>query len=173
MVQRVALLAALLGLAALPAEAQTPGIVTNGKVIVSLSGVGQVKFGMSPKQVRSAAGIHLRSERRGACRYLVDGPPGSIQRTDYRFAGGKLVTVSVHTRELYRTPKGVRKGTPLATLRERYPGMTTKPAIGGGTNHVYAPPSGSDRRFVFLVGNGKVLSFRSGPAPAVMLEECY
>lgn len=163
---------AALGLAGVPATAQTPGIFTDGKIVVSLSGVGKVRFGMTPAQVRTAAGIYLRSERRGACRYLVDGPPGGRRRTDFRLENKRLVTVSVH-QKAYRTPKRVGTGTRLARLKAAYTGMRTKRAIGGGTNHIYKPSGSSKRRFVFLVAGGKVESFRSGPAPAVFLEECY
>ncbi len=131
-----------------------------------------MRFGMSPAQVRSAAGIHLRSERRGACRFLVDGPPNSIRRTDFRFVDRKLVAVHVH-QGAYRTPKGIGKGSTLARLKEAYPGMRTKQAIGGGTNHIFNPPGPGKARFVFLVAGTKVESFRSGRAPAVFLEECY
>ena len=68
-------LAAAISLAA-PAAAQTPGLVP-GLHHLHLKGIGKVRFGMTVKEARDAAGVHMVKSRVNECTYLDAGPPGT------------------------------------------------------------------------------------------------
>jgi hypothetical protein len=64
----VALLAAAAIALAAPASAQAPGMVP-GVHDVHLKGIGEVRFGMTVKQARDAAGVHMTRGRVNECTY--------------------------------------------------------------------------------------------------------
>jgi hypothetical protein len=74
----LALLAADVIALAAPASAQAPGMVP-GVHDVHLKGIGKVRFGMTVKQARDAAGVHMTKSRVNECTYLDAGPPGTGQ----------------------------------------------------------------------------------------------
>ena len=118
----LALLAAAAIALAAPASAQAPGMVP-GVHDVHLKGIGEVRFGMTVKQARDAAGVHMTKSRVNECTYLDAGPPRTGQGPTLMFVGGKLRVVSTsRPRREFSTPKGVGVGTRLRRVRRLYPG---------------------------------------------------
>src|ERR687891_1519775 len=114
---------ALIATAALvaPASAQAPGMVP-GVHDLHLKGIGEVRFGMTFKQARDAAGVHMVKSRVNECTYLDAGPPGTGQGPTLMFVGGKLRVVSTsRPRRDYSTPKGVGGGTKVRRGGGPYP----------------------------------------------------
>jgi hypothetical protein len=167
-----ALLAAALVALAAPAAAQAPGMVP-GVHDLHLKGIGDVRFGMTVKQARDAAGVHMTKSRVNQCTYLVAGPPGTGKGPTLMFVGGKLRVVSTtRSRRAFSTPKGVGVGTRLRRVRRLYPGGERTINIGapGGFNLVWK--RGRKRRFVFEVYNGRVFGIKSGVMPWIKWQEC-
>jgi hypothetical protein len=165
------LLVAAIGLAA-PAAAQAPGMVP-GVHNLHLKGIGKVRFGMTVKQARDAAGVWMVKSRVNECTYLDAGPPRTGQGPTLMFVGGKLRVVSTsRPRREFSTPKGVGVGTRLRRVRRLYPGGERTVNIGapGGFNLVWK--RGRTRRFVFEIYNGKVFGIKSGVMPYVKWQEC-
>jgi hypothetical protein len=166
-----ALFAAAIVLAA-PASAQAPGMVP-GVHDVHLKGIGEVRFGMSVKEAREAAGVHMRKSRVNECTYLDAGPPGTGQGPTLMFVGGKLRTVATtRPRREFSTPKGVGVGTKARRVRRLHPGAERTINIGapGGFNLVWK--RGRKRRFVFEIYNGRVFGIKSGVMPYIKWQEC-
>ena len=167
-----ALLGATLIALAEPAAAQAPGMVP-GVHDVHLKGIGEVRFGMSVKEARDAAGVHMVKSRVNQCTYLDAGPPGTGQGPTLMFVGGKLRVVSTsRPRREFSTPKGVGVGTRLRRVRRLYPGGERTINIGapGGFNLVWK--KGWKRRFVFELYNRKVFGIKSGVMPWIKWQEC-
>jgi hypothetical protein len=164
-------LAVAIGVAA-SAVAQEPGLVP-GVHHLHLKGIGEVRFGMTVKQARDAAGVWMVKSRVNECTYLDAGPPGTGQGPTLMFVGGKLraVTTSRPRRE-FSTPKGVGVGTRVRRVRRLYPGSERTVNIGapGGFNLVWK--RGRERRFVFEIDNGRVFGIKSGVMPYVKWQEC-
>ena len=166
-----AVAAALTALVA-PAAAQAPGMIP-GVHDVHLKGIGEVRFGMTVKQARDAAGVHMTKSRVNEYTYLDAGPPRTGQGPTLMFVGGKLRVVSTsRPRRHYSTPKGVGVGTRLRRVRRLYPGAERTINIGapGGFNLVWK--RGRKRRFVFEIYNRKVFGIKSGVMPWVKWQEC-
>jgi hypothetical protein len=164
-------LAAAVALAA-PAAAQAPGMVP-GVHDVHLKGIGKVRFGMTVKQARDAAGVHMTKGRVNQCTYLTAGPPRTGQGPTLMFVRGKLR--SVHTRRPrgdFATPKGVDIGTPVRRVRHLYPGGFRTDNIGAPEGFNLVWKRGRNRRLVFEISNGRVFGMRSGMMPWVMWQEC-
>jgi hypothetical protein len=171
---RLGLAAAALVLVALvaPAAAQAPGMVP-GVHDLHLKGIGKVRFGMSVKEARDAARVHMVKSRVNRCTYLDAGPPGTGRGPTLMFVGGKLRVVSTsRPRRDYATPKGVGVGTRLRRVRRLYPGGERTANIGApdGFNLVWR--KGRERRFVFEIYNGRVFGIKSGVMPWVKWQEC-
>jgi hypothetical protein len=155
-----------------PAAAQAPGMVP-GVHDVHLKGIGEVRFGMTVKQARDAAGVHMVKSRVNECTYLDAGPPRTGQGPTLMFVGGKLRVVSTsRPRREYSTPKGVGVGTKVRRVRRLYPGGERTINIGapGGFNLVWK--RGRERRFVFETYNGRVFGIKSGVMPWIKWQEC-
>jgi hypothetical protein len=88
-----------------PAAAQAPGMIP-GVHDVHLKGIGEVRFGMTVKQARDAAGVHMTKSRVNECTYLSAGPPGTGQGPTLMFVGGKLRVVSTSRRRRHQGPAG-------------------------------------------------------------------
>lgn len=164
-------LAAAIALAA-SAAAQTPGLVP-GVHDLHLKGIGKVRFGMTVKEARDAAGVYMVKSRVNECTYLDSGPPGTGQGPTLMFVGGKLRVVTTRRpRREFSTPKGVGVGTRLRRVRRLYPGAERTTNIGSpqGFNLVWR--RGHKRRFVFEINNGKVFGIKSGVMPYVKWQEC-
>ena len=122
-------LAAAIALAA-SAAAQTPGLVP-GVHDLHLKGVGKVRFGMTVKEARDAAGVYMSKSRANECTYLDSGPPGTGQGPTLMFVGGKLRVVTTRRpRREFSTPKGVGVGTRVRRVRRLYPGAERTTNIG-------------------------------------------
>jgi hypothetical protein len=166
-----ALLATLIGLA-VPAAAQAPGMVP-GVHDLHLKGIGKVRFGMTVKEARQAAGVAMSKSRVNECTYLVAGPPRTGKGPTLMFVRGKLRVVSTsRSRRAFSTPKGVGVGTKVRRVRRLYPGAKRTINIGapGGFNLVWKP--GRERRFVFETYDGRVFGIKSGVMPYIMWQEC-
>ncbi len=169
-------LSALLASAAIalaaPAAAQAPGMVP-GVHDVHLKGIGKVRFGMSVKEARDAAGVHMVKSRVNQCTYLDAGPPGTGQGPTLMFVRGKLRVVSTsRPRRDFSTPKGVGVGTRLRRVRRLYPNgeRTTNIGAPGGFNLVWK--RGRKHRFVFEIYNRRVFGIKSGVMPYIKWQEC-
>jgi hypothetical protein len=164
-------LAAAIALAA-PAAAQAPGMVP-GVHDVHLKGIGKVRFGMSVKEARDAAGVHMVKSRVNECTYLDAGPPGTGQGPTLMFVGGRLRVVSTsRPRGEFSTPKGVGVGTRLRRVRRLYPGAERTINIGAPQGFNLVWKRGRQRRFVFEIGNRKVFGIKSGVMPYIKWQEC-
>ena len=157
---------------AVPAVAQTPGLVP-GLHHLHLKGVGKVRFGMTVKQARDAAGVYMVKSRVNECTYLDAGPPGTGQGPTLMFVGGKFRVVTTRRpRGEFSTPKGVGRGTKLRRVRRLYPGGERTVNIGAPQGFNLVWKRGRARRFVFEISNGKVFGIKSGVMPWVKWQEC-
>jgi hypothetical protein len=164
-------LAAVIAFAA-SAGAQTPGLVP-GVHDLHLKGIGKVRFGMTVKEARDAAGVHMVKSRVNECTYLDAGPPGTGKGPTLMFVGGRFRVVTTRRpRREFSTPKGVGVGTRLRRVRRLYPGGERTVNIGApeGFNLVWR--RGHKRRFVFEISNGRVFGIKSGVMPYVKWQEC-
>ena len=164
-------LAAAIALAA-SAGAQTPGLVP-GVHHLHLKGIGKVRFGMTVKEARDAAGVYMFKSRVNQCTYLDAGPPGTGKGPTLMFVKGKFRVVTTRRpRGEFSTPKGVGVGTRLRRVRRLYPGAERTVNIGSpqGFNLVWR--RGHKRRFVFEIYKGKVFGIKSGVMPYVKWQEC-
>jgi hypothetical protein len=157
---------AALGLAA-PASAQTPGLVP-GIAKIRPDGIGKVKIGMTIRQAREAAGVHMARSRVGECVYLDSGPPGTGQGPTLRFHDGRLRRVHVARKE-FATKRGVEVGDRVREVRRKYKGLRRDIDLGGGFVLIWKRGKG---RLMFTIGNGKVLAIAGGPVPFVLQQEC-
>ena len=164
-------LAATIALAA-PAAAQAPGMVP-GVHHLHLKGIGKVRFGMTVKEARDAAGVHMVRSRVNECTYLDSGPPGTGQGPTLMFVGGELRVVSTsRSRRAFSTPKGVGVGTRLRRVRRLYPGGERTINIGAPDGFNLVWKRGRKHRFVFEIGGGRVYGIKSGVMPYVKWQEC-
>jgi hypothetical protein len=158
--------------AAAPAAAQAPGLIP-GVHHLHLKGIGEVRFGMTVKQARDAAGVHMVKSRVNQCTYLNAGPPGTGQGPTLMFVGGKFRVVTTRRpRREFSTPKGVGVGTRLRRVRRLYPGSERTANIGAPQGFNLVWKRGRERRFVFEISNGKVFGIKSGVMPWVKWQEC-
>jgi hypothetical protein len=163
--------AAAVALAA-PAAAQAPGMIP-GTHDVHLKGIGKVRFGMTVKQARDAAGVHMVQSRVNECTYLDSGPPRTGQGPTLMFVRGKLRVVSTaRPRREFSTPKGVGVGTRVRRVRHLYPGSERTVNIGAPDGFNLVWKRGKKRRFVFEIAGGKVFGIKSGVMPYVKWQEC-
>jgi hypothetical protein len=154
------------------AIAQTPGLVP-GVHHLHLKGIGKVRFGMTVKEARDAAGVHMVKSRVNQCTYLDAGPPGTGQGPTLMFVGGKFRVVTTRRpRREFSTPKGVGVGTRLRRVRRLYPGAERTVNIGAPQGFNLVWKRGHKRRFVFEISNGKVFGIKSGVMPYVKWQEC-
>jgi hypothetical protein len=70
------------------------------------NGIGKVNVGMTVKQARKAAGVHMVKSEVGDCTYLDAGKPGTPQGPFLRFHNGKLRYVWVG-RKGFSTKRGL------------------------------------------------------------------
>jgi len=159
-------LALTLGLAA-PASAQAPGLV-EGVSKLRTNGIGKVRTGMTVKQARNAAGVHLRRSRVGDCVYLVDGPPNTGQGPTLRFHDGALRYIDVG-RAGFATRRGVEVGDRKRKVRRLYERLKSRRNLGGGRDLIYKRGKG---RLIFKVAQGRVYRMAGGRMPWVLQEEC-
>lgn len=165
------LLAAAITLAA-PAAAQTPGLVPTVHDL-HLKGIGKVRFGMTVKEARDAAGVYMTRSRVNECTYLDAGPPGTGQGPTLMFVKGKFRVVTTRRpRREFSTPKGVGVGTRLRRVRRLYPGAERTVNIGNPQGFNLVWKRGRKRRFVFEISNGRVFGIKSGVMPYVKWQEC-
>ncbi|HWM11157.1 MAG TPA: hypothetical protein VNO82_17505 [Solirubrobacteraceae bacterium] len=154
------------GLAA-PASAQAPGLV-EGVSKLRTNGIGAVKTGMTIREARAAAGVHLERERVGDCVYLVDGPPNTGQGPTLRFHNGKLRAVDV-ARKGFRTRRGVQYGDRTRKVRRLYKRLSSRGNLGGGRDLIWKRGKG---RLIFSVAQGRVYRITGGRTPWVLQQEC-
>ena len=155
-----------LGLAA-PASAQAPGL-EEGVSKLRTNGIGAVKTGMTVKEARKAAGVHLERSRVGDCVYLVDGPPTTGQGPTLRFHGGKLRHVTVG-RAGYATKRGVEVGDRARKVRRLYKRLNSRRNLGGGRDLIWRRGKG---RLIFSLAQGRVYRIAGGRAPWALWMEC-
>ena len=164
-------LAAAIALA-VPAVAQTPGLIPTVHH-VHLKGIGKVRFGMTVKQARDAAGVYMTKSRVNECTYLNAGPPGTPLGPTLMFVKGKFRVVTTRRpRREFSTPKGVGVGTKLRRVRRLYPGGERTVNIGNPQGFNLVWKRGRKRRFVFEIAGGKVFGIKSGVIPWVKWQEC-
>lgn len=155
---------------AAPATAQTPGLVpTVSKV--TLTGIGEVKFGMTKEQAKEAAGVYLRDETVGECNILDAGPPGTPQGPFLYFVDDKFVKVVVG-RKGFRTPANVGYRSPASTVRRKYKDTKRVANIGGGYNLVWTSKATPSAKYVFSIARSRVYQAASGVTPAIDQQEC-
>jgi len=159
-------IAALLGLAA-PAAAQAPGLIPTVSKIRP-DGIGKVKIGMTIKQAREAAGVHLVRSRVGECVYLDSGPPGTGQGPTLRFHDGRLRRVHV-ARPEFATRRGVEVGDRAREVRRKYSGLRRDIDLGGGSTLIWKRGKG---RLMFTIRNKRVAEIAGGRVPFVLQQEC-
>ena len=159
-------IAAALGLA-VPAAAQTPGLVPTISKIRP-DGIGKVKIGMTIKEAREAAGVHMTRSRVGACVYLDSGPPGTGQGPTLRFHNGRLRRVHV-ARPEFATKRGVEVGDRAREVRRKYSALRRDVDLGGGRTLIWKRGKG---RLMFTIRNKKVAEIAGGPVPWVLQQEC-
>ena len=159
-------LALAIGLAA-PASAQTPGLI-EGVSKIRHNGVGKVFTGMTIKEARRAAGVHLERSKVGECVYLVDGPPNTGQGPSLRFHNGKLRYVRV-ARKGFATKRGVEFGDRVKKVRRLYKHLSSRQNLGGGRDLIWRK---GRYRLIFSVAGGKVYAIGGGRAPWALWGEC-
>jgi hypothetical protein len=159
-------IATVLGLA-LPASAQSPGLIPTVSKIRP-NGIGKVKTGMTIRQARQAAGVHLERSKVGDCVYLSAGPPGTGQGPTLRFHNGRLRRVHV-ARKDFGTTRGVEVGDRVREVRRKYSGLRRDIDLGGGYTLIWKR---GNRRLVFTIGGKKVIAIAGGPMPWVLQQEC-
>jgi hypothetical protein len=150
-----------------PASAQAPGIV-EGVSKLRTNGIGAVKTGMTIREAREAAGVHLERSRVGDCVYLVDGPPNTGQGPTLRFHDGKLRRVDV-ARKGFKTRRGVEYGDRTRKVRRLYKRLSSRQNLGGGRDLIWKRGKG---RLIFSVAQGRVYRIAGGRAPWVLQQEC-
>jgi hypothetical protein len=156
----------LLVLAA-PAAAQTPGLIPTVSKIRT-NGIGQVRTGMTIRQARRAAGVHMERSRVGNCVYLDAGPPNTGQGPTLRFHDGRLRQVHV-AREDFATRRGVEVGDRVREVRRKYSRLRRDIDLGGGYTLIWRR---GGRRLVFTIVGRRVTEIAGGPMPWVLQQEC-
>ena len=160
------LLALAIGVAA-PASAQTPGLI-EGVSKIRHNGIGKVFTGMTIKEAKQAAGVHLERSKVGECVYLVDGPPNTGQGPTLRFHNGRLRQVNV-ARKGFATKRGVQVGDRVKKVRGLYKNLSSRQNLGGGRDLIWKK---GRYRLIFSVGGGKVYAISGGRAPWALWGEC-
>jgi hypothetical protein len=154
--------------AAVPAAAQTPGLIPTVSKIRT-NGIGAFKVGMTRKQARKAAGtVYYVPSRVGACVYWDFGPPGTGKGPTLRFHKGRLRYVEV-ARKQFATKRGVEVGDRVREVRRKYNGLRSRPNLGGGRDLVWKAHKG---RLIFSIANGRVHRIAGGRVPWVLQQEC-
>ena len=150
-----------------PESGQAPGLIPSVSKIRP-DGIGKVRIGMTVKEARDAAGVHMERSRVGDCVYLSSGPPGTGQGPTLRFHEGRLRRVHV-ARKGFATKRGVEVGDRVREVRRKYSGLRRDIDLGGGYTLIWKRGKG---RLMFTIGGGKVLAIAGGPVPWVLQQEC-
>ena len=150
-----------------PAPGQPPGLIPTVSKIRP-DGIGKVKTGMTIKQARDAAGVHMERSKVGDCVYLDSGPPGTGQGPTLRFHEGRLRRVHV-ARGGFATKRGVEVGDRVRKVRRKYSKLRRDIDLGGGYTLIWKRGKG---RLMFTIGGGKVLAIAGGKVPWVLQQEC-
>jgi hypothetical protein len=150
-----------------PATAQTPGLIPTVSKLRT-NGIGKVKVGMTVKQARQAAGVHMVKSKVGDCTYLDAGKPGTPEGPFLRFHDGRLRYVGVG-RKGFATKRGIDIGDRVREVKRKYDGLKRRPDLGGGYELVWKVKRG---RLIFTIVGGKVSAMAGGTAPWALQQEC-
>ncbi len=162
-------------LAGLAVAAGARGEVSSSSV-VSISGFGAIKIGMTEREAERAGGISLTGTGSGrGCRYLH--PSDKSLKVDLMLANNRIVRVDLLERAI-RASGGVRIGDSDASVRRRFAGRLrisgAKFDPNGFTLEVM-PRNRSERnrRLIFDTDGAKVNYIRAGRLPEVhYVERC-
>jgi hypothetical protein len=172
----IALVAVLVAAcAALPAagEALTPATP------VTETGVGPIRFGMTPAEAEAAAGMALPGDRYelyedGSCYYVT--PEGAASVFGFMVSDGTIARVDIWETAEVATAEGARVGDTEARVLELYAGRATIEP------HAYAEPEGhyvktrtahGAHGYVFETDGQVVTAYRAGRYPEVeYIEGC-
>lgn len=153
-----------------PTTDSTPVSSTN---VVTFSGVGLLRVGMSEAQARQALGMpKAATTSRDECSYL---DTNGRSHAFIMLARDTVVRFDVRDASL-ATEAGIHVGDPESRVLSAYTGrVTTQPHkyVSGGHYLIVSSPSDATRQLVFETDGKKVTTFRVGRVPEVnQVERC-
>jgi hypothetical protein len=142
------------------------------KYLVSYSGFGPVKVGMTPSEASKELGIPLeREEEEGDCSYVA--PKRSIKGVSFMVIGKRIARVDVFERG-YATDRGAQVGDTEARIMRLYRGLvkvSEHPYVDG--HYLRVDMKGGRRSILFETDGKRVTSFRAGNSREVSyIEGC-
>lgn len=153
----------------------TPAASAAGEWIVTPSGIGRIRVGMTVDELQRAAGDFPTPPAGAECTYVR--PAGAPRGVSVMLANGRVVRIDVDSAGV-RSDAGVAVGDSGVTVNQAYAGRITvtphKYVAGGRYLTVRAAsPADSTLRIVFESEAGRITRFRSGRIPEVeLLERC-
>lgn len=158
-----------------PAAPETPPPPATSVWTVNSGGLGPVRVGMTPAELKSAFGDSLVIPAKLAeCDYVR--PKNNPKGVAFMIENGKLSRVEVRSSSSIKTVEGAGNGNTEAEIKSLYPGqVTVQPHKYTDGHYLVVKPNGSpaNERIVFETDGSKVLHFRSGRTPAVeYVESC-
>lgn len=153
----------------------TPAASAAGEWIVTPSGIGRIRVGMTVDELQRAAGDFPTPPAGAECTYVR--PAGAPRGVSVMLANGRVVRIDVDSAGV-RSDAGVAVGDSGVTVNQAYAGRITvtphKYVAGGRYLTVRAvSPADSTLRIVFESEAGRITRFRSGRIPEVeLLERC-
>ena len=165
----VALLVPAAAAAARPA-AETPKRLT-GNAVISTTGVGPIKLGMTIEEARKAArtGIVAGSEVTKGCRQDTV-LPRRFGLTTLRF--NKKIRVLYVTRTAMPTAKGIRVNDTLERLQSKYTGLIERPSDVSAETRIFELHGKGAREIQFSVNAAnRITQIATGLRPEVDFSE--
>jgi hypothetical protein len=135
--------------------------VRRSQYVVSYSGFGPMKIGMTPAEASKALGILLvREEEEGDCSYVT--PKRGIKGVSFMVIGRRIARVDIFERG-YATDRGAKVGDSEARIMGLYRGLvkvSEHPYVDG--HYIRVDMKGARRSILFETDGKRVTSFRAG-----------
>lgn len=141
--------------------------------VVSFSGFGPVKVGMTVSQASKALGVPLVREQgyEEACYYVY--PKSGFKEVAFMVTGGRIARVDISEKG-YATDRGAKVGDTEARIKRLYRGMvkvSKHPYVDG--HYLRIDMKGGRFSIIFETDGKRVTSFRAGKAEEVgYIEGC-
>lgn len=145
-------------------------LTPNSKVVIT--GIGDVRVGMTVAEAARAAGTELVSgeDRNAVCHYVT--PKSGVKGMGFMVIRGKIARVDVWDNRQITTLRGAKIGDSEARIKALYPKqiqVSQHAYRREGHYLTFVPKDKSDRnyRVVFETDGRKVTSFHAGKLPEV------
>ncbi len=140
-------------------------MLAEAALILSLSGLGPVKIGMTEKQAERASGFEIRLQEVGeGCFQGPMGPATVLVR------GGRIRVIGTARRNRIRTPSGIRVGDSRRRLKKVYGARLRSRPSPLGSSTIFEIRDGK-RELHFVVLSGRVVGIEAGRRPEIDFSE--